>query len=118
MFFLAREGLNIFPDVISRLRVEAERRLVEEENPGRVKERAGDLEPALHAAGEGLGEAVLPVPEADEFQGRLDARGLLASRDAVEYGVKLHVLAAVISPSRLGSWKTMPKERRAARGAF
>ena len=39
---------------VPRLRVEPDRGLVQEQHPGRVQQAAGDLQPALHAAGERL----------------------------------------------------------------
>ena len=54
--------------------VEARRRLVEEEDLGLVHERGGEVQPALHAAGVALDQAVRGVLELDELE-QLLARG-------------------------------------------
>ena len=60
-------------------RVEADRRLVEEDDLGVVEEPARDVQPLLHAARVALGALVLAALEADQLEQLLDAR-LLASR--------------------------------------
>ena len=49
---LALQLVEALPQEVARLRVEAGRRLVEQQQLGLVDERAGDREPALHAARE------------------------------------------------------------------
>ena len=44
------EVLDVRPKLIAALRIEAKRRLIEEENFGRVQQAARDLETALHAS--------------------------------------------------------------------
>ncbi len=48
------EPLDVRPHLVAALRIEAERRLVEEEHARGVEQAARDLEPAAHPAGEGL----------------------------------------------------------------
>src|SRR6185437_5330267 len=86
------EALNVRPELIAALRVEAERGLVEEEDGGRVQEAAGDLEAALHAAGEGLDVAVLALPQLEGLEQKLDALGAQLARDVVEDAVEVHIL--------------------------
>ena len=73
----------------ARLRVEADRRLVEEQHARRVQQAARDLEPALHAAGEGRDEARAPLPQPDHLEHAVDAaRAIIGARHAVELGVE------------------------------
>src|SRR5947208_915985 len=65
------ERAQVIPDVLAGLRVEPERRLVEEQNLRMVQHAAGDLEAPLHAAGEGLHEragAIRKVDAANRFE--------------------------------------------------
>ena len=48
--FLFVHGFHPRPELIARLRIEAERRLVEEQNLRRVQKPASDLQTPLHAA--------------------------------------------------------------------
>ena len=56
--------LDVRPELIAALRIEAERRLVEKQDLRRVQESARDLEPPLHAAGERLDAARRADPTA------------------------------------------------------
>ena len=60
--FLATKLADVAPDVLARLRIEADRRFVQEENPGRMEQAARDLKPPLHPAGERAHQAVTPFP--------------------------------------------------------
>ena len=59
---LQRRGCSSQIDAAG-LRVEPDRRLVEEQHPRRVQQAAGDLQPALHAAGERAHQVAAAVPE-------------------------------------------------------
>ena len=65
---LPREPRHLRPERVAALRVEAGRRLVEEEDAGPVHEGKGEVEPALHPAGVGLHLAVGSLHEADPFE--------------------------------------------------
>ena len=103
-----------FHKLIAALRIEAECRLVEEKNLGSVQKSAGDLETALHAAGELLHLVFAALPQFEEFQQFFRALTAHLVRHVIEHAVNFHVFQAVSSPSRLGSWKTMPKRWRAS----
>ena len=86
------ELADVAPDRAAGLRIQPDRRLVEEQHPRRVHQPAGDLQPPPHAAAERPDHAVLAVVEADHLEHlphpRRDQRGL----DAVELGMQLEVL--------------------------
>ena len=71
---------DVVPDRRARLRVEADGRLVEEQHARRVQQPARDLEPALHAAREGLHQAAAPVPQPDHLHDLLHPRRAIAAR--------------------------------------
>ena len=84
---LARlELADVAPDRAARLRVEADRRLVEEQHARRVQQAAGDLQAALHAAARTSARGSCAAPRARPSRapgasGRRD-RGLAARRRA------------------------------------
>ncbi len=80
---LGRDRADHVPQVASRLRVEAGRRLVEEDDLGLVHEREGDREPLLLAAGELACERARLRLEPDRLEQPLDA---LAARGARRTG--------------------------------
>ena len=59
---------DVGPELIPALRIQAKRRLVEEQDLRRVQESPCDLETALHPAGEVLDRVVLPLPELEDLQ--------------------------------------------------
>ena len=65
---------DVAPDRVAADRVEAGRRLVEEDDARAVDERGREVEAALHAAGVGLHAAVGGVLEVDDAQQVVDAR--------------------------------------------
>ena len=71
---LPLEAVEPVPDDVTRLRVEAGRRLVEEQHLGLVDERARDRQPALHAARERLDLVVRALRELDEVEELVGAR--------------------------------------------
>ena len=68
------------------------RRLVEEQDPGDVQQRAGDLQTARHPAGELRDEVVAAVAQVDELEHAGDALVDLVAGHAVEDGVEAEVL--------------------------
>src|SRR5437879_13747946 len=82
------ELVDVAPDVAARLRVEADGRLVEEEDSRRVEEAAGDLEAPLHAARERLHDAAPALPQPNHVEHLAHAVAELALRYAVELGME------------------------------
>ena len=83
---------NVAPDVLARLRVEADRRLVEEEDARAMEKAAGYLQAALHAAGVRLDDGVAPVPKLDDAQHLFDAARPLVAGHVVDVAVEAQVL--------------------------
>ena len=86
--------VQVVPDLVARLWIETERRLVEEQHLRVVQDAARDLQPPPHPAGVGEHRGVGAVGQLDDRQGVVDA--LLARRrgQTVEVGVEVEVLAA------------------------
>src|SRR6266511_3319365 len=72
--------------------IEADRRLVEQDQPGAVDERAGDQQAPAHAAGQLVDTAVATVDEVCHFQRPLDRRAALGAADPVEVSEDEEVL--------------------------
>src|SRR6266550_974146 len=64
----APQLVQVVPDVLPRLRVESEGRLVEEQDLGVVEHPAGDLEPTLHPARERADERVRSIRQLDDVE--------------------------------------------------
>jgi hypothetical protein len=75
-----------FPDAQPALDVQAECRLVEEQDLGIWEQSAGDVELALHAARVGLGRLVGPVFEVHQFEQFGNAALRFVFRQVVEIG--------------------------------
>ncbi len=93
-----REAGDLLPERRSALRVEAGRRLVEEEDGGPVCEREREVEPALHAARVAVHLAVGGLGEADPAEQLVGPGRPLAAREAVERRLQPDVLAAGEEP--------------------
>ena len=65
---LADQLLDDFPEVVAAARVEAGRRLVQEQHRGAVDERCGEVEPTTHASAVGLGRPIGGVGQAEALQ--------------------------------------------------
>ena len=89
---LAHQLLDVGPDRAARLRVEPHGGLVEEEHARRVQQAARDLQAALHPAGEGVDEALAPLPQPHHREHLLHALARQRARHAVELGVEAQVL--------------------------
>ena len=74
------EALDALEDRVAALRVDADGRLVEDEQPRAVQQADADVEPPLHAARVGLGLVVGAVGQADHVEHLVDARAGLAPR--------------------------------------
>ena len=95
---------DVAPDRLAADRVEAGRRLVEEDDLRAVHERGGEVEAALHAAGVRLHAAVGGVLEVDDLEQAADALLRLARGHAVEPRLQRQQLAAgleVVEPRLL-----------------
>src|SRR5918998_6121934 len=86
------QGADGRRDAGAALEVEADGRLVEQEEPWAVDERAGDLDPPGLAAGERAHLVVEALGEADALQKFLDPVARRPGRDAVKGGVVAEVL--------------------------
>ena len=69
----APEGLDVLEDGVAALGVDADRRLVEDEEHRMVEQAGGDVEPALHAARVGVDAVVPAVDEIGELERLVDA---------------------------------------------
>ena len=70
---LADEMQDDLPQLAARQRIDADRRLVEEEQVGRAHQRAGEAELLLHAAGKPAGKTPGERPEIGHLhQARID----------------------------------------------
>ena len=87
---LADEG----PDVVARLRVEARRGLVEDQQARAADEARAEVEPAAHAARVAAHEPVGGVGQAEPLERLLRTAAGLGAAQAVEPADHLEVLAA------------------------
>ena len=90
---LPPQALDVVPDVLPGLRVEAEGRLVQEDDGRVMQEPARDLESTLHPSGEGLDDGILPVLQVHERQEFLDPLPPDRLRHPVKTCVQLEVLS-------------------------
>ena len=90
----ARPSPRCTPDDLAALRIEPERRLVEEQHPGLVQQAAHQLEAPLHPARVRPHERVGARGEVDQLEQLVDAPLALRARHAVELRAQLEVLAA------------------------
>ena len=89
---LARSARTCCHSRAARLRIEADRRLVEKQHAGFVDEGAGDLEPPLHAGRKRAHQAVAPVGKLDELQQFVDAAAAPRARHAIDEAMEIEVL--------------------------
>ena len=89
---LAAQAVQILPQPVARLRVEAHRRLVEKQDARVMHQRARNFEPALHAGGKRADQPLAPLRELDQRQHVGDARPPRCGRDAVDEAVEVEVL--------------------------
>ena len=89
---LGGELLDRLEDRVAGLGIDPDRRLVEDEELGAVKEADGDVEPALHASREFLGDVGCPIRQADHFEHLGDPALEGVSGHPVETAEERHVL--------------------------
>src|SRR5271170_4400187 len=82
---------KIAPHVVTRLRIEAERRLVEENDFRMMQQPARDLEATLHASRKFLNQAILPIPQLNKSKELLNPLAPEFFLDAIQNTVKFHV---------------------------
>src|SRR5947209_14911921 len=83
------EQLEVLEDRVTALRIDADRRLVEEEDVGVVEQARGKVESALHAAAVRLHPVARAIGEADQLQRRRHGaleRGTTQAVEATEEG--------------------------------
>ena len=88
----AVEAADLVEDVVARLRIDAGRRLVQQDQPRLVDQRGAEVEPAFHAAGEGARAVVGAVGQADGLKRLSDALVQLRGFDAVQLAKEAQVL--------------------------
>jgi len=70
---LEAQRLHVLPQPAARLRIEADRRLVEKQHAGVMDEGTSNLQPPLHAGRERAHQAVAPLRKLDHMQHLVDA---------------------------------------------
>src|SRR5581483_2717179 len=80
------------PELLANLRVEADRRLVQQEQPRSVDERPRDQQPAPHPARQLVHPRVAALPQVRDLERALDRRLPLVAADAVQVGEDEQVL--------------------------
>ena len=90
---LGGEPLDLLPERAAALRIEAGRRLVEEEDLRPVDERQREVEAALHAARVPADLAIGGIGQPDALDQLVAALPALILRDALERRLQPHVLA-------------------------
>ena len=102
------------PQHMPGLRVEARGRLVEEQDLRLVDQRAGDRQPALHAAGQRLDEAVGTVGEVRELEQLVGPLADHGAREPEVAPVDERLSRTVSSPSSESCCGTTPSRARIA----
>ena len=114
---LARQVLDLLPQLGPCLGIEAGRRLVEEQHLRAVHQAHRDVEAALHPAGVRLDQPVGGLGERETLERRVHPPLQLGTGQPVELALEDEVLAA----GRLGSkpcfWPTTPIAARTRRGS-
>ena len=92
-----RAGRGLFAhggeDALARLRIDADRRLVEQEHARCMQEGAGEIEAPLHAAGEGRDDVVGALGETGDVERARDGRTRVAPRQPEQAHEEMQVLA-------------------------
>jgi hypothetical protein len=89
---LVAKRLELVPDRLSQHRVDAGRRFVDEQDVRAVDQRTGELEPALHPAGQVARQPMTHVPQVDDLERAPDEPSTLERSDAVQGGHESDVL--------------------------
>ena len=90
---LVAQPMELVPDSASQERVDARRRLVEEQQRRIVHERAGELEPALHAARQPARATAADVPQVDQLEDLAGPPPARAPEHPEQRGDEVDVLA-------------------------
>src|ERR1700686_5438732 len=80
------------PELVSRLGIQPNGRLVEKNDSGRVQQASGDLQAPLHSARQLLYGIVAPVPEFKHIQQKRDSVVAKLPRHLIEHAVEIQVL--------------------------
>ena len=88
----AAQRVDVAPQRRPRLRVEPDRRLVQEQHARGVQQAAGDLQPALHPARERAHERRAAIGQAHELEHRVEPRGHAGASQPIDGGVEAQVL--------------------------
>ena len=88
------QRLEVVEDRVAALRIDADRRLVEQQDVGIVQQAGGEIEPPLHAAAERLDAIARAIGEADELERRRDRLVERGARQAVERAEEAQVVRA------------------------
>ena len=87
------QRLEVVEDRVAALRIDADGRLVEQQDVGIVQQAGGQVQPPLHAAAEGLHAIVRAVGEADQVERGVDRLVERGARQAVERAEEAEVRA-------------------------
>ena len=90
----AVQRLDALEDLVARLRIDADRRLVEQQQLRIVHHRRGQVEAPLHAAGIAADAIALAIGEADEIEAPLHALVERRAGQAVDLAEEAQVLFA------------------------
>ncbi len=83
---------DVMPDALARLRVEPDRRFIQEQDARIVHQSPGDLHPPFHAGGQRPHQPVAPVRQFHERQQVRDPPAAERTRNAVHQAVEIQVL--------------------------
>ena len=89
---LFAQAVDVFPNGIAALRVQADGGLIQEQHLGIVQQAAGDLQAAFHAPGEGFHQGLAPVRQVDDLKHLLHALFQHRAGDVIEQAVELEIL--------------------------
>src|SRR3954469_25508184 len=84
--------LDVGPQLITALRVESKRGLVEKQDLRGVQEPPRNLESPFHPAGKRFHEPLAAIPQLKQFQQAFDALDSRSPRNVIEHAVQLEVL--------------------------
>src|SRR5207249_4846639 len=88
------EAADFLKDVMARLRIDPDGRLIQKQETRRMHEAGAEVEAALHAAGEGSGPLIGAVGQTDGAQNLVDRGAEPWLLDAIELAEKAQVLAS------------------------
>src|SRR5208282_342528 len=96
-----RAGIRVVPNprqyLFARLEIDADRWFVQQQHRGPMNNSIGEVEKALHAAGECMHRIVGPVAEAHLFQHTPAGLGRVVARESLHTGEMPYVLCCAKS---------------------